>query len=120
MSIWVISKYASGPNYGSATRQFFFAKHFKQIIEDDVYLVGSRSVFTAKYPSFKKKNHAEYFVDGVIINILNGPSIKGGFNLNRLWSWLVFEFRLFMWAFKFKGAKPKLIIVSSLSILTII
>jgi glycosyltransferase involved in cell wall biosynthesis len=120
MSIWVISKYASGPSYGAPTRQFFFAKHFKQITNDEVYLVGSRSVFTAKYPSFNNKNDVEYIIDGVNINILNGPQIKGGFNLTRFWSWIVFEFRLFIWALKYKGTKPKLIIVSSLSILTII
>lgn len=120
MAIWVISKYASTPKFGRATRQFYFAKHFKKLTQKNVYLICSRSVFTAKYPSFGFNNHMEYTINKVKVNILNGPKINSGFNLLRFWSWLVFEFRLLYWGFKYKGDKPELIIVSSLSILTII
>jgi glycosyltransferase involved in cell wall biosynthesis len=120
MAIWVISKYASVPKFGRATRQFYLAKHFHQITKKQVSLVASRSVFTAKYPSFGLNNHCEYNIDGISVNILNGPIINGGFNILRFWSWLVFEIRLLIWGLSWKREKPDLIIVSSLSLLTVI
>lgn len=120
MAIWVISKYASTPLFGRATRQFYFAKHFKKITNKSVYLIGSRSALSTNYPNFNSKNHIEFSIENVEVNILNGPKINGGFNLLRFWSWVEFEVRFLFWGFKYKGEKPELLLVSSLSILTIL
>lgn len=117
MNVWYISKYAADPLYGPPGRQFFFSKHLSRK-GADVTLVGSRSNGNKKIPSFKRKNQLYYVSEGVKGVILNGPLIKLGSNIKRIYSWIVFEIRLIYWAYFNAKVKPDVIIVSSLSLFT--
>ncbi len=116
MRIVYISKYVVLPEFGSPTRQYFISKALSKINENKVLLIGSRSTLgnvpkiKGLYQSRKEEN--------LEMATLNGPKIDLGFNVKRLWSWLVFEMRLFQFRRKIKAFKPDIIIVSSLSILT--
>ncbi len=118
MRIWLISKYASSSLYGYPTRQFFFAKTFAEQFDCDVTLISSRSLGFTTSPDFGWKNSHRYRDGNLKGVVLNGPKIKGGMNLLRMYSWMVFELRLLIWAYKNRKQKPDVIIVSSLSLFT--
>lgn len=115
--IWYISKYAITPEYGNPTRQYFLAKYFSNLYRK-VTLVSSVSSQLNIYPDLGFKNHKIETSGNLSSVLLSGPKIKLGFSLIRIWSWLVFEFRLLIWAIFSKKEKPDVIIVSSLSLLT--
>lgn len=115
--IWFVSKYAGYPKYSNPTRQYFFSKYFSEK-KREVTLISSRSSSLIDYPKLGLKNHLTIEDDKLNHVLLNGIKIKLGFNLKRIWSWIVFEFRFIIWALFFKKEKPDVIIVSSLSILT--
>lgn len=80
-------------------------------------LIGSR--YSSKLcPNLGLKNHVYYECEGIDGVLINGPKIKKGFNVKRIYSWLVFELRLLLWSTFQKKQKPDVIIVSSLSLLT--
>lgn len=116
-NIWYISKYAISPKYGIATRQFLYSKYFKKN-GNKVSLISSRSSSIKKPPLFKGLYQKDE-IDGVNCYMLNGISIRLGFNLKRVFSWMQFELKLRSWAKKIEE-KPDIIIVSSLSLLTIL
>lgn len=115
MNIVFISKYVVLPEHGSPTRQYFIAKYLSEL-SNKVLLIGSRSTlaiipkFKGYYISKKKENFETI--------TLNGPAINLGFNLKRIYSWILFEFNIFRFRRKIKLFKPDVIIVSSLSIFT--
>lgn len=115
--IWYVSKYGTHPNFGIPTRQYFYSKYFSRK-RSKVTLISSRSDLMHNTPNLGLKNHISFKDEELNCVILNGPKIKRGFNLKRIWSWLVFEFRFLVWAIFFRKNKPDVIIVSSLSILT--
>lgn len=118
--IWYISKYANAPLFGTPTRQFFYSKYMAKMGRK-LTLISSRSSHSSYYerlPNIGFKNQYYYKCEGVDGVMLNGPHIKYGFNLKRILSWLIFEFRLLYWSFFKAKEKPDAIIVSSLSILT--
>jgi len=117
MIIWYVSKYAVSSVYGNPTRQFFFSKYMARK-GHDVYLISSRSSGAISMPSLGLRNHIFYEVDGVNGVLLNGPFVNLGFNIKRVYSWLIFELRLLFWAFFKKKERPDVVIVSSLSLLT--
>ena len=116
-NIWYISKYAVTPKYGFETRQFIFSKYFAKQ-GHNVSLISSRSSSLKNRPDFKSL-YIKDEIDGVTCYMLNGISIKLGFNLKRIFSWMQFEIQLRRWARKNKK-KPDVIIISSLSLLTIL
>lgn len=114
--IWYISKYASTPNFGAPSRQYFYSKYLAK--KRSVTLVYSRSNGGSNLPRLGFKNHFTDEQDGVKTVMLNGPKVQYGFNLRRIFSWALFEFRLLLWCLIKKKPRPDVIIVSSLSILT--
>ena len=117
MNIWYISKYAGTPNGMNSGRQYFFSKY---MVKEGakVTLITSRSNGTKNGPSFFLKNQQYYIFDNVNIVTLNGPIINYGFNIKRIYSWIIFELRLLYWAIFKSKEKPDVIIASSLSLLT--
>jgi len=117
VKITYISKYAVLPEFGAPTRQYFLSKYMAAS-GHEVKLIGSRSI-PEKVPPFKglyrsvKEGNLEMVT-------LQGPPVKLGFSLKRVWSWLVFEINLFRYYRHLKKFKPDVVIVSSLSILTFI
>jgi glycosyltransferase involved in cell wall biosynthesis len=118
MNIWYISKYAVTPKFGQATRQYFLSKYF---VKEGNYvkLISSQS---AALKNYKKQSSffLEYQTNGINHVLLSGKNINLGFSIRRIVSWLFFEIRLLRYSFAYKGQKPDVIIVSSLSLLTFI
>ena len=105
------------PKYGIPTRQYFFSKYFSER-ERAVTLISSRSAALNLFPKLGFKNQLNFKDEKLNCVLINGPKIKLGFNLKRIWSWFIFEFRFLLWALFFQKEKPDVIIVSSLSLLT--
>jgi len=116
MNIVYISKYLVLPEYGSPTRQFFISKYLSKLPDNKVLLIGSRST-PANVPHFKGFYISKKYENLETIT-LKGPKINLGFNLKRIWSWIVFEINVLRFKDKIKLFKPQIVIVSSLSILT--
>jgi len=116
MNIVYISKYTILPGFGSPTRQYFISKYLSKIPGNKVLLIGSRSTL-GKIPKIKGLYQIQK-EDKLEMITLNGPEIELGFNLKRLWSWVIFEINIFRFRKKIKAFKPDFIIVSSLSIFT--
>jgi glycosyltransferase involved in cell wall biosynthesis len=116
MNILYISKYTVLPDAGAPTRQYFLSRYLSAIPGNKVMLVGSRSSI-GTVDSFKGLYKEKQ--DGNLRMVtLNGPLINLGFNMKRLWSWLVFEWNLLRYRKHVKRFAPDVVIVSSLSILS--
>lgn len=116
MNIVYISKYVVLPEFGSPTRQYFISKYLSKLPGNEVLLIGSRSSLT-NIPKFKKLYICKK--NGQLETVtLNGPKINLGFNLKRIWSWIIFEINILRFKNKIELFKPDVLIVSSLSILT--
>jgi glycosyltransferase involved in cell wall biosynthesis len=116
MKIWYISKYAVTPDLGKPTRQFFLSKYFVRS-GHNVTLISSVSSGVSVKPLFKS-NIYKQSIEGVKHILINGPLVQFGFSIKRIYSWILFEVRLFLYAKRLKNEKPDVIIVSSLSLLT--
>lgn len=117
-NIWYISKYAVHPIHGKPSRQYFFSKYFAKKGKN-VTLISSRSAALSRPPNFFWSNSQETEEkEGLSSVLINGPRIKLGLNLLRLWTWFSFELRVIIWAIFSNRKKPDVIIVSSLSLLT--
>ena len=117
MNIWYISKYAMVPEDGFATRHYFYSKYFARK-GLNVTLISSNSAGMA-HKEFKGFA-LEREIDGFRHILINGPAIRLGFNLKRIYTWFQFEYKLRRLPRKFKLDKPDIIIVSSLSLLTVL
>jgi len=119
MKILFISKYASGVESGNPSRQYLYANQLAKM-GHEVRLIYSRSNGKNNY-NLKFNGYYKFIEDENIEKvILNGPLIKVGFNLKRIWSWLLFEVNNFRYYSKVKKWNPDVILVSSLSILTFV
>jgi len=118
MKIWYISKYANIPTKEGATRHFMLSKAMTQQGQE-ITMIYSRA---NGYIHDKIKGlHKSSFIDGVNCVMINGPIISLGLNIKRLFSWIGFEIKLFIYSvLKKKKEKPDILLVSSLSILTFI
>jgi len=116
MNIVYISKYTVLPESGSPTRQYFLSKYISKLPGNQVLLIGSRSSIGSVGPI--KGLYRSDKVGNLQTVTLNGPKITLGFNLKRIWSWIVFEINILRFRKKIRVFKPDVIIVSSLSILT--
>ncbi len=115
MNILLISKYAKTSSSSRPGRQFLLSKALVNK-GHNVMLAYSRSngISNDKFKgSFKCVNE-----EGVNTMMMNGPLVELGMNFLRIWSWIIFEFRLFRNKKKLAQFEPDIIIVSSLSILT--
>lgn len=80
-------------------------------------LVSSRSATVEPFPAFSGRVKHETF--GRLTNaILNGPLVRLGFNLRRVFSWFWFEMQILRSFREIRRWKPDVIVVSSLSLLT--
>ncbi len=116
-NIWYISKYAVSVEEGNPTRQYFMSKY---LVREgyNVTLISSKSsgIKNCKVKGIGRQKK----IEGINHILLNGPEINLGFSLKRILSWFIFETLLFIYPAFFKLPKPKVIIVSSLSLLTIV
>lgn len=119
MKIWYISKYAVSPKYNNAYRQYYLSKYFARE-GHKTSLISSRSA--ALYAPCAIRGLFKREVDGNLEHIiLNGPTIRYGFSVRRVISWIVFEFNLLLYCLGVrKNDRPDVMIVSSLSILTFV
>ncbi len=117
MNVWYISKYAMVPQDGFATRHYFYSKYFARK-GLNVTLISSNSAGMIYRPF--KGFVLDRLIDGFRHILINGPKIRLGFNLKRIYTWLEFEYKLRRLPKKLDLDKPDIIIVSSLSLLTVL
>lgn len=113
-NIWIISKYASPIKY---PRQFGIGSTLAKK-GFDVTLITSVSNSVAKddVPQFSGWMKIEY-VDGIRVIWMNGPQVSFD-GWIRVFSWLWFEFKILL-SFWFISNKPRTVIASSLSLLSV-
>ena len=116
-TVWCISKYASPPHYGVGARLFYIAREFGSI-GLDVLLISSDSNHLAKYPTSKEIYNFENC--GTFEHMwIKTFKYSRSASLQRLISWIDFEYKLFRFdCLKYK--QPDVVIVSSLSLLSIV
>ena len=118
MNIWFISKYASPPLYAKApSRLFYLAKEAKNLGNDVLLITSDANHFTSMPKSKKIFNYE--CQKGVDIIWIKTKKYKKTASIDRILSWLDFEWKLFRLPIK-KISKPDVVIVSSLSIFTIL
>lgn len=117
MKILFLSKYSGSRQYNQPTRQVFMSEGLAGL-GHEVLLVSSRSNGGGipKFCGISKVFHHGRFSE----RILNGPRIKLGFNMLRVFSWIFYEIMgLISWP-HFYRFRPDVIIISSLSLFTFI
>lgn len=118
MNIWFISKYASPPQYAKVPSRLFYLASEANKLGNQVRLITSdANHFTSIPDSGKIYNDEEQ--EGVSITWIKTKKYKKTASVDRILSWLDFEWKLFLMNLKNKE-KPDTVIVSSLSIFTII
>ena len=115
MNIWLISKYASIPQYGAAARLFFLAVEFKKQFKN-VLLLTSDSNHLCQFPDTDSNENHEYR-NGVHICWVKTLKYKRTASIARILSWFDFELGLFRLK-REKFPQPDVIVVSSLSLLS--
>lgn len=118
MNIWLISKYASTPQYAKAPSRLFYLGKEMCTLGNDVSLITSDSNHFSNFPKTKKTYNYEQ-EDGVDIHWIKTKKYKKTASINRVLSWFDFELKLFSMKTK-KIRKPDVVIVSSLSIFSIL
>lgn len=117
-SVWFIFQEASPPNEGAYSRHFFIAK---QLIAKgyDVHIFAS----TFHHFQFSSVNHKDNYtfevIDGVNVCWLKGFKYTNVHGISRIFSWLIFGWRLLVFPIKKIGI-PSAIIVSSPPLIPII
>ena len=116
-NIWYISKYASPLKYGFGSRHFYLAGELNRLGCSTV-VISSDSNHLAKIPAFQSVYEHE-IIDGVETWWIKTIKYKGSASIRRILSWIDFEMKL-LFMKKNNLARPDIIIVSSLSLLTIL
>lgn len=117
MNIWFISKYASSPLYAKApSRLFYLAKEAKELGHEVRLITSDSNHFTSIPETGKVYNYENQ--DTVDIVWIKTKKYKKTASIERILSWLDFEWKLFRMPLK-KIIKPDVVIISSLSIFTI-
>jgi len=118
MNIWLISKYAGLPWYGTAgARLYHLARHFAQH-GHRVVLLTSDANHLATFPETRQRYNREER-DGVQTCWIKTRKYKTTASVGRILSWIDFE----RWLFRMPTADfpaPDVVIVSSLSLLTVV
>jgi glycosyltransferase involved in cell wall biosynthesis len=116
-TIWYISKYSSPLKYGLGSRHFYLAREFNELKKRTI-IFSSDSNHLTKFPEFPTTYFRES-IDGVETWWIKTLKYKGSASIRRILSWIDFEIKL--WAMPKKNiARPDVVIVSSLSLLTIL
>ena len=116
-NIWYISKYASPLKYGFGSRHFYLASEFNRLGYNTV-VISSDSNHLAEIPALKS-TYSHEIIDGVDTWWIKTIKYKGSASIKRILSWIDFEMKLWFMPKK-KIARPDIVIISSLSLLTIL
>ncbi len=116
-NIWYISKYASPLKYGFGSRHFYLANEFNRLGYNTV-VISSDSNHLAGIPALPSIYFNE-IIDGVDTWWIKTIKYKGSASIKRIMSWMDFEMKLWFMP-KNMIARPDIVIVSSLSLLTIL
>ena len=115
--LWFVSKYAIPVEYEFGSRHFSLSQEFiKKGLSTIV--VNSDSNHLIKPPKLKSTYNLIYSQDTIPTIWIKTLKYKNASSFKRVLSWIDFEIKLFILSFLLK--KPKYVIISSLSILTII
>lgn len=118
MNIWLISKYASPPQYAKVpSRLFYLAREFRKLGNRTLMITSDANHFTNCPETDKIYNDEEE--DGVAIKWIKTKKYTKTASIDRILSWLDFERKLFSMNLS-NLSKPDAIIISSLSIFSII
>jgi len=119
--VWCVSKYALPPRLGAQGRLFFLSDEFEKRGFKSYVITSSTNHLTKEMPRQVEKVHVHKvgLTDAVF---LRGIHIDSSVSLQRVLSWLVFEWRLLnLILFRNKRIeRPDVIIVSSLSLVTVL
>ena len=118
MNIWLISKYASPPQYSKMPSRLFHLAKEMGSHDNEMLLLTSDSNHFSSYPK-TGSNYNDEVVEGVHIRWLKTFKYYKTNSIRRIISWFDFEFKLFRMRTN-NLIKPDVIHVSSLSIFTII
>ena len=118
MNIWIISKYTAPPNFGNInSRIFLLAQVFKKL-GSSVNVFFSSANHMAQLPNYQNTYNVSSW-EGINYTCIKTYKYKRTASLRRVLSWIDFELKLFRMPLIDKP-KPKVVIISSLSIFTII
>ena len=118
MNIWFISKYASPPLYAKvSSRLFYLAKEAKNLGHQVCVITSDSNHFTCIPETGKLYNYENQ--DTVDLVWIKTKKYKKTASIDRILSWLDFEWKLFNMPLK-KVVRPDVVIISSLSIFTIL
>ena len=115
MKTLFISKYIH--TYSLAeTRLATLIKYFKKNNYTVAAITSGSSIKKLKF----KKNYIYKKVENVNYYYIKDVSDYSFFSLKRIYSWIIFEYRIFNFNYNIIGFKPDVIYISSLSLLTIL
>lgn len=120
MKILVVSKYGRTPACTFVTRQYYLSKYFARL-GHDVTLITSVSNGEPVDASGYEKRDGYLLKRYETVNhwLLDGPEVGLGLNLTRIWSMILFEWRLFSLKEQFVAQKPDVVLISSLALQSI-
>lgn len=117
--IWVLNQTAGKPDSGWGERHYFFSKYWIQKGYEVKIISGSYNHLFLNQPKISKKTFTvENVEDGISFCWVKIP-VYDGASIFKLWSMLVFAFKLFFLSSSLLG-KPSVIIVSSMPIFQIL
>ncbi len=117
-NIWIINQYAGTPYYGMNYRSYYLGKEFLNSGNKVTIFSGAYSHLFVNFPKVDG-SYTKEFIDGIDFIWVKTPKYKASKSLGRVWSMLVFMFRLFFINI-FKFEKPDIIIISSLSLFPVL
>ena len=117
LNIWVISKYASLPNYGPCARLFRLASHFNKLGHKTI-LITSDANHLCNYPATRRVFNHE-IIEGLQVCWIKTKKYVQTASVSRVLSWIDFEIKLLLMPIN-RENKPDVLLVSSLSLFSII
>jgi glycosyltransferase involved in cell wall biosynthesis len=117
-SIWYVSKYVAPPGSGTAGgRGYLLMKELAQMGHKVAIITSDSNQLAA--PPHLETGYLFQQVDGIQLCWVRTMKYSVAKSARRILSWLHFEWRL-LWLPKYKLAKPDVVVVSSLSLLTVL
>ncbi|MBF90977.1 MAG: glycosyltransferase WbuB [Flavobacteriales bacterium] len=110
--VWIINQYGGSRLHGMTFRSYYLAKEF--VKKHKVYLFSASYSHVMSNPPVISGNLTREDIDGISYAWLKVAKYEGSKSMGRIWSMLVFLFRLFTVRVS-TFQKPDVIIVSSIS-----
>lgn len=119
--IWCISKYALPPDIGAQGRLIFLSNEFAKAGYKSYVITSSTNHLAKELPRQVEPVHIHKINESIVV-FIKGSSIDSSISWKRVYSWAIFEWRLFKLIINRKNQldKPDVVIVSSLSLLTVL